>query len=109
MRETINGVTYRPCKPEDLLTHREFYVLRDRNASGDPARWRANGVVQTWKTRPDDIRLPVKHGLYAYDYIEHLPSGRTESKTIRINPYTHNRMSMGYGFSNLEEIWVVAD
>jgi len=29
-------------------------------------RWRRNGATQTWKTRPNDFRIPVKHGLYAY-------------------------------------------
>lgn len=28
--------------------------------------WRRNGKTQTWKTRPEDYRVPVKHGLYAY-------------------------------------------
>ena len=27
-------------------------------------RCRKSGRCQTWKTRPDDFRLPVKHGLY---------------------------------------------
>jgi hypothetical protein len=27
-------------------------------------RCRPSGRCQTWKTRPDDFRLPVKHGLY---------------------------------------------
>lgn len=37
-------------------------------------RWRVNGAVKLWK-RPDPttgrerIRIPLKHGLYAYDYI----------------------------------------
>lgn len=29
-------------------------------------RWKANGACQTWKTRPDEFRLPLKHGMYAY-------------------------------------------
>lgn len=29
-------------------------------------RWRRNGETQTWKTRPDDFRTPIKHGLYRY-------------------------------------------
>lgn len=27
-------------------------------------RYRVSGACQTWKTRPDDFRIPVKHGLY---------------------------------------------
>jgi hypothetical protein len=29
-------------------------------------RYRRNGNTQTWKTRPDDFRIPVKYGLYEY-------------------------------------------
>jgi len=25
--------------------------------------WRANGQLKTWKTRPDDFKLPIKYGL----------------------------------------------
>lgn len=35
-------------------------------------RWKVNGVVQTWK-KPENahrIRIPLKHGLYTYDYID---------------------------------------
>lgn len=31
--------------------------------------WRRNGQTQTWKTRPNDYRVPVKFGLYSYDQI----------------------------------------
>lgn len=34
-----------------------------------PINWRANGKCQTWKTRPDEFRLPIKHGLYDHSYI----------------------------------------
>ena len=27
--------------------------------------WRRNGKTQTWKTRPNDYRTPIKHGLYS--------------------------------------------
>lgn len=30
---------------------------------------RRNGKTQTWKTRPDEFRVPVKHGLYEYGEI----------------------------------------
>ena len=35
-------------------------------------RWKVNGQVQLWKTMPDRIRVPLKHGLYAYDAITEL-------------------------------------
>lgn len=34
-------------------------------------RWRRNGVTKVWKTRPNDFRIPIKWGLYAYSYITH--------------------------------------
>lgn len=49
-----------------------LYHVHRRNADKTPERWRVNGVPKTWKTRPDEVRVPVKHGLhdYDYDYIE---------------------------------------
>ncbi len=32
-------------------------------------RWKVNGEVQTWKRAPGRVRVPLKHGLYAYDYL----------------------------------------
>lgn len=32
---------------------------------------RRNGATQVWKTRPDEFRIPVKHGLYEYGEITH--------------------------------------
>lgn len=29
-------------------------------------RWKVT-FIKTWKTRPNDIRIGIKHGLYAYD------------------------------------------
>jgi len=28
--------------------------------------WRRNGATQTWKTRPDEFRVPVKYGMRDY-------------------------------------------
>jgi hypothetical protein len=28
--------------------------------------WRRNGATQTWRTRPDEYRVPIKYGLRAY-------------------------------------------
>lgn len=30
-------------------------------------RWKVNGQVKTWKRDNSRIRVPLKHGLYAYD------------------------------------------
>ena len=34
-------------------------------------RWRFSGAAQTWKTRPADVRRPIKHGLKISYVIDH--------------------------------------
>ena len=51
-------------KPGDIL-----YSTIDTNADGTPVRWRVNGKVKTWKTRPGEYQVPLKHGMYDYDYL----------------------------------------
>lgn len=58
-REQVNSL-----KRGDILYH-----VENRNADGTPQRWRVNGMLKTWKTRPDEFRLPVKNGIRSYDYI----------------------------------------
>lgn len=57
---TANEFHYEPCTkkvgPRDGITkHIET--------------WRRNGQTQTWKTRPNEFRIPVKFGLYNYGSI----------------------------------------
>ena len=40
------------------------------NADGTPQRWRVNGRVRLWKRNPARIRVPLKHGLWSYDYLD---------------------------------------
>lgn len=54
---------------EQALTVSQFHHVRLKNADGTPVRCRANGRCKTWKTRPEDFRLPVKHGLKQCFYI----------------------------------------
>jgi len=53
----------------DILHHEN-----QRNADGTCQRWRVNGKVKRWKRELDRVQIPVKHGLYTYDYVcnEHL-------------------------------------
>jgi len=46
-----------------------LYHVINRNADGSPQRWRVNGAVRTWKRSPNRVRIPVKYGLYTYDYV----------------------------------------
>jgi hypothetical protein len=46
-----------------------LYHLVFKNADGTAQRWRVNGKVKTWKTQPERVQVPIKHGLYSYDYL----------------------------------------
>jgi hypothetical protein len=52
---------------EQAMTAREFSFTNQRN--GKPAKCRRTGKTQTWKTRPNDFKVPVKYGLYESGYI----------------------------------------
>jgi len=52
------------------LTYRNVLAMNDeKNSDGTCVRWRVNGAVKTWKTRPNEFRIPVKHGMYDFGYI----------------------------------------
>ena len=48
----------------DILHHEE-----NKNSDGTCQRWKVNGVPKTWKTRPNEVRVPVKHGFRSFDYV----------------------------------------
>ena len=69
---TVNGIDYRPItldEAKNVYHGYMFHHVSDRNADGSPTRWKVNGAVKRWKRTPDRIQIPVKHGLYAYDYV----------------------------------------
>jgi len=37
---------------------------------GNGKRWKVNGQVKLWKRDPKRIRIPLKHGLYRYDFLD---------------------------------------
>jgi hypothetical protein len=47
----------------------EFWHKTLTNSDGTPLRARVNGACKTWKTRPDEFRLPMKYGLRECCYI----------------------------------------
>jgi len=51
----------------------EFYFV---NNHGVVKRCRVNGACKTWKTRPDEFKLPMKFGLYECFYITDENAGR---------------------------------
>ena len=45
------------------------YHKINKNSDGTPQRWKVNGRVKTWKRDKSRVSVPIKHGLYSYDYI----------------------------------------
>jgi hypothetical protein len=54
---------------EQAMTKRDFEHTTLRDSQGNWVRCRATGKCQTWKTRPEDFKLPVKYGLRDSFYI----------------------------------------
>lgn len=55
---------------EQALTANEFHIRY--HPKDKCQKWRRNGQTQTWVTRPNNFRIPVKHGLYEHAQINHL-------------------------------------
>lgn len=56
---------------ENALTVQNFEHISLKNRDKTPLRCKRNGKTQVWKTRPNEFKIPVKHGLYDYFYITH--------------------------------------
>lgn len=48
-----------------------LYHVLNHNSDGSPQRWRVNGAVKTWVTRPNEVKVPIKYGIYTCDYLTH--------------------------------------
>jgi len=60
-----------PLTRADVLGGVQRVHMNDRHRpDGTCYEWRSNGRVQTWKTRPNDFRWPVKYGMYEYGSID---------------------------------------
>jgi len=46
-----------------------LYHVHNRNADNTPQRWRVNGMVKTWKRDLTRVKVPLKYGMYGYDYL----------------------------------------
>lgn len=54
---------------EQAITARHFEHVKHKGSDKQPVRCRAMGQCQTWVTRPNEFKLPVKHGMYNSFYI----------------------------------------
>ncbi len=62
-----------------LLQGHYVHLPNRKNADGTPMRAKVTSV-KTWKTRPDEVEVHVKHGLYDYAMftehsIDHIEEG----------------------------------
>ncbi len=70
-------------KEAKALEHGDYiHHITAINATGSPQRFRVNGRPKTWKTRPDEVRVPLKRGMYQYGYL---------------NQHNMHEFSLGYG------------
>jgi hypothetical protein len=46
-----------------------LYHRFNRNSDGTAQRWVVKGKVKTWVRSPGKVKVPVKHGLYTFDYV----------------------------------------
>ncbi len=56
--KTLTFEIAKTLRPGTILHHRTL-----KNADKTPMRAKIIGEVKTWKTRPDAIRIPAKHGM----------------------------------------------
>lgn len=52
-----------------LKTGNIVYHVINQNTDGTPQRWRVNGKVKTWKKNLDRVSVPIKSGMYSYNYL----------------------------------------
>ena len=62
-------------KAQAMSQPRTMYHKKLRNSDGTALRARANGKCKTWVTRPEEFKLPAKHGMYSTFYITHTNAG----------------------------------
>ncbi len=80
MTETFTAVDgYDRHKPRHTLTVRRMTLEEIKQLSGHAhalgndgtvIRVKINGAVKTWKTRPNEVSVPIKYGLYEYARFE---------------------------------------
>lgn len=81
----------------------------ERNADGTPQRWRVNGKPKTWKTRPDEVRVPLKYGLRGHGYLtEHdlddFALSAEDAEAIRVDRKFPDGEFMDWVHETLEEV-----
>lgn len=63
----VRKLTLKQAK--ELRHGQTVYLIGLYNADGTAMRARVSGAVKTWKTRPDEVKVPIKRGMYENGYI----------------------------------------
>jgi hypothetical protein len=56
---------------DQILQAKTFHIDGAMHPKGYCYEFRRNGRTTTWKTRPNEYRIPYKYGMYEYGYITH--------------------------------------
>jgi len=67
--KNTNPVNRHNCETAQTFEH---ISLMTKAKKPTPIQVRRSGKTQTWKTRPNEFKIPVKYGLYESTYITHL-------------------------------------
>lgn len=62
--KTITLKQAKELKPGTILYH-----INNKNSDGTAQRWWVYGKVKTWKRDPNRVKVPLKYGLYRFDYL----------------------------------------
>ena len=54
---------------KELTNGTIIFAKNYHNRDGSKQRWRVNGQVKIWKRSPLKVKVPLKHGLYAFGYL----------------------------------------
>lgn len=54
---------------KSLKSGQVLYHVTHQNRDGSPVRWIVNGKPKVWKRDPSRVRVPLKHGMWDYDYL----------------------------------------
>lgn len=62
-------ITVEQVKNGQIRKGQTLYLAGVFNADGTPQRWKVTSI-KTWKSRPNEFRLGLKHGLYAFNTVD---------------------------------------
>lgn len=71
MKAYLNKRYFNVVTRQNAASGQHFEHMTKTNKDGTALRARRSGATKTWKTRPNEFKIPVKYGLYESFYIDH--------------------------------------